>query len=619
MANNGSFNTNGYDGRYLTFAWSVKSQSIENNTTTISWTLKGAGTGGSSWYRSGNFKVVINGTTVYSSATRIQLYNGTLVASGDFTIQHNSDGTKSFSASAEAGIYTVAVNCRGNGTFTLPQINRYATIVTAPNFTDEENPTITFNNPNNADLQIKIEAGGNTGLIVRDKVTKTSPYTFTLTEQERNLLRALCPNSNELSVRFTVGTYVNGAVSNWSYLDRKMTIVNADPTIGSVTYRDTNASTIAITGDNQNIIRNHSTVLLTLNGLTAIKSATLVSCNITINGNTQSATVSGSGTNTTLNWGTINSAITTMAHVELKDSRGNSSELDVPIYMLDWRNPSAIITAQRRSNFYNETDLTVNGSVSGLDGKNTMTIQYQYKKVTDTNYSALQTIADEETVTLNLDNTSQWTIRVVISDLLGSTAYSVTIDVGIPIVFFDRKLKATGFNCLPNKANAVMSEGLQLDDLIYIGSQVLYDEYKTSASGSATLLGSYNYQMLEGLFVGIKIPDNYERAYRVTAQVSTQNDNYVSVSLNNFTSSELRTWSADTMRSIVSTVIFKESDIVLEPTYGYTGRNGTNLSINNTTNYEARVRNITLHGYLVKKSTSLDYAPLSSLDYSLSH
>ena len=70
------------------------------------------------------------------------------------------------------------------------------------------------------------------------------------------------------------------------------------------------------------------------------------------------------------------------------------------------------------------------------------------------------------------------------------------------------------------------------------------------------------------------------------------------------------------MRAIISTVIFKESDIALEPTYGYTSRNGTNLSVNNSLAYEARVRNITLHAYLVKKSTSLDYSPLSAVDLS---
>ena len=126
MASSGSFNTNAYSSRYLTFSWSVQSQSIANNTTTISWSLKGAG-GGSTYYKSGNFKVVINGSVVYSSATRIELRNGTTVASGTFTMSHDNNGNKTFSASAEAGIYYVAVNCSGSGTWTLPQIPRYAT------------------------------------------------------------------------------------------------------------------------------------------------------------------------------------------------------------------------------------------------------------------------------------------------------------------------------------------------------------------------------------------------------------------------------------------------------------------------------------------------------------
>ena len=128
MANSGSFNTSGYDGRYLTFSWSVQSQSVANNTTKIAWQLKGAGVGSVSWYKAGNFKVVIDGSTVYSSSARINLYNGTLVASGTYTFTHNSNGVKSFTASAEAGIYTVAVNCTGSGSFDLPNIARVSTI-----------------------------------------------------------------------------------------------------------------------------------------------------------------------------------------------------------------------------------------------------------------------------------------------------------------------------------------------------------------------------------------------------------------------------------------------------------------------------------------------------------
>ena len=137
MASSGSFNTTGYEGRYLTFKWQITKTDIENNKTTISWTLTGAGTGQAGWYKAGNFSVYIDGFRAYTSSTRIQLYNGTQVASGTHTFTHNTDGSRSFEAYAEAGIYTTAVNCSGSGKFTLDEIPRASqpSCVTWPNHT----------------------------------------------------------------------------------------------------------------------------------------------------------------------------------------------------------------------------------------------------------------------------------------------------------------------------------------------------------------------------------------------------------------------------------------------------------------------------------------------------
>jgi hypothetical protein len=124
MATSGSFDTGGYNGKHLTFSWyRSNTPNGADNYSDITWSLVGAG--GSSWHMSGNFKVIIDGETVYSSSDRIKLYNGTTVASGTKRIYHNSDGSRSFSAYAEAGIYTYAVNCTGSGSWTLDSIPRY--------------------------------------------------------------------------------------------------------------------------------------------------------------------------------------------------------------------------------------------------------------------------------------------------------------------------------------------------------------------------------------------------------------------------------------------------------------------------------------------------------------
>ena len=100
MASSGSITTNESHGRSVTLSWTLSSQNIEKNTSTIAWTLKGSGSA-SGYVMSGGFKAIINGTTVYSTSTdtRIELRNGTVVASGSITITHNSDGTKSFGLS----------------------------------------------------------------------------------------------------------------------------------------------------------------------------------------------------------------------------------------------------------------------------------------------------------------------------------------------------------------------------------------------------------------------------------------------------------------------------------------------------------------------------------------
>ena len=125
MALSGSVKTSTYGSMGLIFSWTA-TQNIANNTSTIKWTLKSFGRESTFYYKAGNFKVVIDGATAYSSSDRISLYGAgkTQVASGSKTITHNADGTRTFNVSVEAGIYTVAVNCTGSATFTLDKIAR---------------------------------------------------------------------------------------------------------------------------------------------------------------------------------------------------------------------------------------------------------------------------------------------------------------------------------------------------------------------------------------------------------------------------------------------------------------------------------------------------------------
>lgn len=499
MASSGSFNTSGYSSRYLNFSWSVASQNIANNQTTINWTLKGAGGPTNNWFKSGNFQVVIDGAVVYSSATRINLYNGTLVASGNYTITHNADGNRSFIASAQAGIYTVAVNCSGSGSWALPQIPRQATATGGTDFNDTQNPTIYYSNPAGnsvSSLQVCIAStNGQTIYVGYRDVNKTgTSYTFPLTEAERNNLRSAIPNSNSFNINFYIKTVIGGNTF-YSAVTRTMSIANANPTIGGITYQDTKSQTTGITDNNQIIIQNNSTLQFNFSTLSAKKYATLKTVAVTLNGVTKSVNLSGSSaSSSTINFGTVNIAQNINASIVVTDSRGNKSTYSKAITVWSWSLPSAIITCQRENNYYDETNINVNADYSSLNGKNTINITYQYKKTTDSTYSQAQTLQDDVTTQFSIDNEYAWNIKVTITDLLGTTTYNLFVDKGIPIVYFDRLNNSTGFNCFPKNQKSVEINGQDVMNM-FVGIGGLCRSATTSDWNTAC--GSVN-----GIYMG---------------------------------------------------------------------------------------------------------------------
>ena len=128
MALKGSVTTGEYSNRSVTLSWTA-TQSISNNTSTIKWTLKGSGSY-SGWVRVSEIRIKIAGKQVYyrNSDHHTDTYNGTQICSGSTTLNHNADGSKSFTVSVEAGIYQWAINKSGSKTFSLNIIPRASSI-----------------------------------------------------------------------------------------------------------------------------------------------------------------------------------------------------------------------------------------------------------------------------------------------------------------------------------------------------------------------------------------------------------------------------------------------------------------------------------------------------------
>lgn len=508
MASSGAFNTSGYSGRCLRFEWSVKSQSVATNSTVIHYVLKGAGGSTTSWYQSGNFKLVIDGRTVYSSSTRIRLYNGTVVTEGDFTLNHTSDGTRSFSAYAEAGIYYVAVNCSGSGSWQLPTIARASqpSINTYPNnspdFNIGDTITIHMNRASSSFTHTVKFNYGSTSVTVATGVTNNCTFN---TSTIADALYALIPNATSYSKTISVTTY-NGSTeigTKTCPYTAKAVPANVTPTF-SASYKDTNSTVTAITGNNQQIVRNQSTLRISVTNLSAKKSATISTVTCALNGTTYTGTISG--TSSTFNIGTVNIASNTTATIKVTDSRGYSASQNLTIQILDWVLPSAIITMQRQNNYYDPTTINVDGSISSVDSKNTMAIKLRYKKVGTSTWSSYVTMQDNVSQTITMDNDFSWDVQVVISDRFGSTTYNLTLNRGLPLAYFDRLRNSVGFNTLPGYDKSVEIAGR-----LFVENEDIMSKF-TGIGGIARSAPTSDWNTAGGTLSGIYMGSNMSHA-----------------------------------------------------------------------------------------------------------
>ena len=326
-----------------------------------------------------------------------------------------------------------------------------------PNLTIGNKLTLGFYNPLKRSITVNI-LGADNSQISNDTTTGTSISGYNNSTVQGRFYASI-PNakSGTYKVKVTYGSNVSTVNGGTYSINQNVCL----PSISSVTYQDTNSTTTAITDNNQQIISNQSKVQFTASGLTALNSATISTCKLSINGNTYNMSLSGS-TATVSNL-TIDSGSNLTGTVTLTDSRGLTATKNVTVTMLDWVLPTAIISLQRQNNFYSETDINVNADYSSIDSKNTITIKVRYKQTTTSTWSAYQNLQDGVTSTLSLNNLYEWNVQVVVTDLFGSTTYNLTVGVGLPIIYFDRLLHSVGVNCFPVDEKSLEVNGTNVE------------------------------------------------------------------------------------------------------------------------------------------------------------
>lgn len=485
----------------LKFNWSIKSQSIPNNTSTVSWNLQliTTGAGKINSTKNKSYSIKVNGNT-YSGTNTIGIGNNetkTLV-SGTTVIPHNADGSKTFSYSFSQEFDVTLSNTHigtitGSGTGTLNNIPRAATVTSVSNFTDEENLTFTYDNPAGTavtSLQACISSDGTlTEIPYRDIAIEGTTYTFEFTEEEKEILQSMVTDSKEKEVQIILQT-VLGDSHLYSYGSTVLTIVNCEPII-SATVIDTNPTTLAITGDENVFIKYYSSAEYTVNAV-GQKQATIVNINVT-NGNQTKTNSATSNVFTEVE--------NKIFSFEVLDSRGYENTLNLETNFIDYKKPTCLLKVLMPTMDGNTT-LTVEGicysgdlNLSGT--KNTILIECRYKTNQEeyTDWIPIDQITYDENSSYRatlpitgLDYTKAYSFQARIVDQFNTVESKVQTVKTIPV--FDWSGKDLNFNT-PINVNGDISVNNSplfnyLFDLIYPIGKVIYT---TRPEDPSTYLG----------------------------------------------------------------------------------------------------------------------------------
>lgn len=384
MATTKTYYSNKHENRQLRLEL-TQTPDIATNTSKIYWKLISEGnTANSTLYLVCATTVKINGEQVYYKGLTNWYGDGGSPSNikktfpacegykdGTVTVTHNADGSLSIPIYFKTAVFDSTYHKDYGGTWELDKIPRGASITAAPNFTDEDNPTVTYtnaagNNVTNLDIAIYDPAGQTAYAGYRAASKTGTSYTFNLTDAERTALRKAA-TGNTLAVKFYLRTIISGNYF-YSSVEKTLTIKNPNPTLNP-TVVDSNETTKALTGDANKLIKYYSNAYYTINAA-AVKEASLTSQSVT-----------HSGTKKTTATGTYNAVESGSFIFAATDSRGNTTTKTITRTMVDYIkltcnkevkiNTSGTATISANGNYFN-------GSFGAVS--NTLTVQYRYKE-----------------------------------------------------------------------------------------------------------------------------------------------------------------------------------------------------------------------------------------------
>ena len=491
----------GGKNKYLQLTWTA-TQSVENNTSTISWTLSTSGTY-PYWVYYSKTKVVIDGVTVYWREAKTAQEAGT-IATGTVTLTHDSQGDRSFSASISAGIYDHAVNASASDTWTLNNIPRASTVTAAGmKFGESGTLNITRADPSFKD-GVHWAFGSQIGSIVADE-DPTSDATVTWTPPA-SLMNEI-PSATSGEVQIIVHTF-NSSGTLIASRTSLITVTVPDEVVPTATVTRTNTvATFGVYTQGISKCRVQTTAA-------GAYGSTITSITTTCEG----VSYSGSDITTNLLTGSGSVAVTTV----VKDSRGRTATVSGSITVYAYSTPAIELTVHRcdaggtadEMGSYASVWIHATGTAIGSGSKaNAVTPSLKMRQVgteawTDVSVTPTGTAVDKEvSMIIGAADTYSWEFMATSADKVSSISSTVTISVGYATIDFLKGGRGIAFGTTALTAGFVCAMDADFTGDTVIGGLRIRAGTKSPVALSGTEHALFTYAELNTLF-GVNDCDN---------------------------------------------------------------------------------------------------------------
>ena len=439
-------------GYRLQIAWTVDSQSVANNTSTVTAKVQLVSTGSSYTINSSASKsgsLTINGTKYTFNFTAALSGNQTkTLYTKTVTVAHASDGTKTCAFSATAGInvtlsgtYYGNVTASGNGTFnTIARASTISSVTSSVSVNGTNAVTVNITRAASSFTHTVVFAFGSYSKTTNDVGTSTSYAIPT------SWLNAI-PSATSGTAKVTVTTY-SGSTKIGSAVSKNFTLTvpaSVVPTISSVAVADTTTNQTTF----GNMVQGKSKPKWTITAAGAY-SSTIKTYKTEFEGKSYSgATPTGS---------TISGSGSVTAKITVTDSRGRTVTVNKAWTVVAYSAPKIISFQGFRcladgTENYEGTYISanVNFSVSPVNNKNAASYTIEYKLQTATTWTALTSgsvyALNDRIISASglfgVDNS--FDIRLTVKDSFATVSSTFEIPTAFTLLDFNKSGRALAF------------------------------------------------------------------------------------------------------------------------------------------------------------------------------